>query len=305
MVPRAILARILQLRQVAAIRAPLEVYSRAAGGLLARGLAFSALFALIPALLLVLGLVGWAAGDATSRDRISATLISAFPPLAGLIGDSVQALSDGAALTSIVGIIGVIWTVSQFYGALDLAIARIYADEPERSVLLRTARGFLTVILLVGSVVCVIVLGSLAIALDAISATQEQPVPAVVALLNSPLVLIVLASLVVLMIYRLVPPRTPNWRAAGIPATAAGATLVVLSRAFVLLVPRLVGTEALAGSLASAFVTLAWLSLSFQALLLGAAWVRVRDEGARTASLAGSAALERAAAAAETGGGRE
>ncbi len=72
--PRAILARFLRLPQVAAVRAPLDVYGRAAGGLLARGLAFSALFALVPTLLLVLGLVGWVAGDAAARDRISATL---------------------------------------------------------------------------------------------------------------------------------------------------------------------------------------------------------------------------------------
>ena len=45
-----------------------------------------------------------------------------------------------------------------------------------------------------------------------------------------------------------------------------------------LLVPRLVGVAALAGSLASAFIALAWLSFTFQALLYGAAWVRVRDE---------------------------
>ncbi len=299
--PRAILGRVLQVPQVAAARAPLDVYGRAAGGLLARGLAFSALFALIPTLLLVLGLVGWAAGDAAARDRMSAVLISTFPPLAGLIGDSLEALSDGAALASVVGVVGVIWTVSQFYAALDQAMARIYSDEPERSALLRTARGIATVVLLAGSIVSLIVLGSLALALDAMSAAEAPPVEAVVALLNAPVVLLALTGLVVLLVYRLVPPRTPSWRAAGIPAATAAAALVVLSRAFVLLVPRLLGAEALAGSLASAFVTLAWLSLSFEALLLGAAWVRVRDESWRRAWSTGSAGLERAAAPAEPG----
>ncbi len=303
--PRAILARILDAPQIAAVRAPLEIYGRAAGGLLARGLAFAALFAAIPTLLLVLGVVGWVAGDPAARDRITATLIATFPPLAGLIGDSVRALSDGAALTSVVGIVGVIWTVSQFYGALDLAMARIYSDQPERSMLVRTARGFAAVILLAGSVMSLVVLGSVALALDAMSATQDQSVEMLVTLLNSPLVLVVLASLIVVLIYRAVPPRTPSWRAAGIPAATVGAVIVVLSRAFVLLVPRLVGVEALAGSLASAFVTLAWLSLTFQALLLGAAWVRVRNEGGTGPGSAESAALERAAAPAELGGGRE
>lgn len=303
--PRATLARILDAPHVAAVRAPLNLYGRAAGGLLANGLAFSALFAAVPTVLLVLGLVGWVAHDQVTLERISATLISTFPPLAGLIGDSVQALGDGAALTSLVGIVGVIWTVSQFYGALDLAIARIYSNEPERSMILRTARGFATVVLLAGSVIGLIVLGSLVVALDATSVTRDQPVELLVALLNSPIVLIMLASLVVALIYRAVPPRTPSWPALGIPAVTVGAVTVVLSRAFVFLVPRLVGVEALAGSLASAFVTLAWLSLTFQTLLLGAAWVRVRDEGGRGDASARSAALARAAASAEPGRGRE
>jgi membrane protein len=303
--PRAILARILQVPQVAAVRAPFVVYGRAAGGLLARGLAFSALFALMPTLLLVLGLIGWVAADAAARDRISATLIETFPPLAGLVRDSIQVLSDGAVLTSVVGAVGVIWTVSQFYGALDVAMARIYSDEPERSTLRRTARGFLAVALMCGSIVGLIVLGSLALALDATSATQGQPAELLVTLLDSPIVLVLLAGLVVLLIYRLVPPKTPSWHAAGIPAALVGATIVVLSRAFIFLVPRLVGVEALAGSLASAFVTLVWLSLTFQALLLGAAWVRVREESSRGAPSTGSAALLRAAAPAEPGGGGE
>lgn len=300
--PRAILTRILQLPQVIAVRAPLDLYGRAAGGLLARGLAFSALFALLPTLLLVLGLVGWTARDPGSRERISDTLVSTFPPLASLIRDSVQAVSDGAALASIVGTVGVIWTVSQFYGALDQAIAHIYADVPERSAILRTARGFAMVVLLAAAVVGLIVLGSLAITLDALSAAQDPPIRVLVALVNSPLVLIVVGSLVVLLIYRMVPPRTPGWHSVVIPAAAVGAAMVVLSQAFVVVVPWLVGAQALAGSLASAFITLAWLSLSFQALLLGAAWVRVRDEWSRSAPTAGSAAaLQGAAPPAEPG----
>jgi membrane protein len=208
--PRAILAKVLEQPLVVAVRAPFDVYGRAAGGLLARGLAFSALFALLPTLLLVLGLVGWTAGDSASRDRISNALIVAFPPLASLIRDSVKAVSDGAALASIVGIVGVIWTVSQFYGALDQAIAHIYADLPERSAILRTARGLLTVILLAGGVVGLIVFGSLAVALDALSAAQDPAIRSVATLLNSPIVLIVVVGLVVLLVYRTVPPRTPR-----------------------------------------------------------------------------------------------
>ena len=53
--------------------------------------------------------------------------------------------------------------------------------------------------------------------------------------------------------------------------------MVVLAQVFTFLVPRLVGSVAFAGSLAAAFIALAWLSFTFQALLYGAAWVRVRE----------------------------
>ena len=76
------------------------------------------------------------------------------------------------------------------------------------------------------------------------------------------------------------PPTPPRWRSAIVPAVVVGIAIVVLSQVFVVLVPRLVGVAALAGSLASAFIALAWLSFTFQALLYGAAWVRVRDESA-------------------------
>ena len=52
----------------------------------------------------------------------------------------------------------------------------------------------------------------------------------------------------------------------------------LLGQLFLFAAPRIVGTAALAGSLATAFIALAWLSFSYQGLLYGAAWVRVRDD---------------------------
>ena len=72
----------------------LDIYGHAAGGLLANGLAFSALFASIPAALLVLGVGGFiAAGSPEARDRLAHALIEAFPPLADLINGALTAVS--------------------------------------------------------------------------------------------------------------------------------------------------------------------------------------------------------------------
>jgi membrane protein len=298
----AIFARFLDRPRVARVMRVLDIYGHAAGGLLANGLAFAALFAAIPMALLVLGVGGFvAAGNAEAEDRLANALIEAFPPLADLIHGAVTALSQGAALTSIIGFIGVIWTVSQFYGAIDVAFARIFAEEQERDIVRRTARGLLVVVLIGLAIVAFVVLVSFASFVDALAPTEMPVAGLIVGAIRSVPFLMVLAIGVTLSAYHALPPVAPRWRSALIPAVVVGIVVVALSQVFTLLVPHLVGVAALAGSLASAFIALAWLSFTFQAVLYGAAWVRVRDEVADEAAER-SAGLGRPAAPAEPGG---
>ncbi len=311
MSPRAFLAWILERPRVVAARLVFDTYGRAAGGLLANGLAFSALFAAIPSTLLVLGLAGWfAAGDQTIRQQVSDALTAAFPPLADLIAGSIDALADGAALTSVIGVVGVVWTVSQLFAAVDVAFARIFFDEPERGAFRRTLLGFAVVGLIATTVVAGVAMLGLIAALDTLSGRQGSLARGTLELVSSAPVLAFVTSVVVIVAYRKLPPRAPRWRALVIPAVVVGAILSILGQAFTLLVPWLVGVADLAGSLASGFVALAWLSFSFQTLLVGAAWVRVRNAGPPSSAeaaraAAGSASLEGAAAPAEPGSGRE
>jgi YihY family inner membrane protein len=298
--PAAILGRILDRPRVALVMSVLDIYGRAAGGLLANGLAFAALFAAIPTTLLVLGLTGFFVSDPAIREDVTAALIAAFPPLADLIHSSLDALSSNAALTSFVGTIGVIWTVSQFYGALDVAFARIFANEPERDIVRRTARGFIVVVLIGALILAFIVAASVASALDALAGRQIPMAGFLSRLIGSVWVLMGLSVVLIAFVYRTLPPKAPRWRSLAIPAVVVGIAIVILSQVFTFLVPRLVGVAALAGSLASAFIALAWLSFTFQALLYGAAWVRVRDG---MAAVKESAPLERPAPPAEPGVG--
>ena len=301
--PAAILGRVLDQPQVAKVRRVLDIYGHAAGGLLANGLAFSALFAAIPATLLVLGVGGWVtAGNPEASTRLANALIQAFPPLAELINDAVDAMAQGAAATSLLGAIGVVWTVSQLYGALDVAFARIFAEAPERDIVKRTARGLLVVVLIGLAIVAFVVLVSLAGIIDAFVPGEVPFARLTISLVGSFPFLAFLASIVVLVTYHELPAVAPRWRSAALPAVVVGIVIVALSQVFVALVPRLVGVAALAGSVASAFVALAWLSFTFQALLYGAAWVRVRDESADEAA---SGSLGSPAAPAEPGGGGE
>lgn len=296
----AILERSLDRPRVALVRAVMDSYGRAAGSLLANGLAFAALFATIPVALVSLGLAGLLVDDPRVQAALAAALAEAFPPLRDLIDGSLQALTTGAPVTSIIGVVGLVWTVSQLYVTLDVAFARLFSDVPERHLLRRTARGLAWFGLMMACVVGVIVLASLAAVADALLPEGFLPGAAVSAALTSVPVLTLLAVVLVAVAYRVIPPRAPGWAAIRLPAIVVAATMVALSQAFALLAPRLVGVAAIAGTLATVFVALAWLSFTFQALLLGAAWVRVRDDRDRAAS-----ALRGTAPPAEPGGGRQ
>jgi len=297
--PMAILSRVLDAPRVVVVRAVLDTYGRAAGGLLANGLAFSTMFAAIPTLLLILGLAGFVAGgDTALRDAISQVLIAAFPPLEDLIDSALDAITKGAAAASLLGVIGLIWTVSQLYGALDVAFARIYTGIPERDIVRRTARGFLVVGLLAIAIIALVLIAGLAAALDSTALGRIPFATTLTSLATSWPAMILVAIVGVLVVYRTLPPRAPSLRGELLPAIVVGTGIVILTQVFTFLVPRLVGVAALAGSLASAFIALAWLSFSFQALLYGAAWVRIREHGVTVPDVTPeeSAAIEESAA---------
>jgi membrane protein len=291
--PRALLAGLLERPWVAVARRVLTVYGQAPGGLLANGLAFTALFAIVPIALVTLGVAGLLVDDPTVQGQLATALASLFPPLADLIDRALESLSAGAAITSIVGIAGLLWTVSQFYVTLDIAFSRIFTESPERDLVQRTARGFLWVAGLVGVVVALIVAGSLAAAAEALLPTSATALTAFGRIASSPPVVVGVGVLLTLVIYRVVPNRTPSLAATLLPAAVAGLAIVILSQLFVFVAPRIVGAAAVAGPLATAFIALAWLSFTFQILLLGAAWARVRadtERGAPTSALATPAA---------------
>ncbi len=282
--------------------AVLDTYGKAPGGLLANGLAFSTLFAAIPTLLLALGLAGLIAGDPEVVERLTDALIEAFPPLAEIIDSAMSALTQGAAVTGVLGLIGVVWTVSQLYVTLDVAFSRIFSAVPERDVVRRTARGFIWVAILAAVIIGLVILASLATAFDALVPGTFPAAAAIVSVATSQLFLLVGTIALVGILYRVMPPHPPTVRSLLPPAIVAGAAIWFLTQAFTFLIPRLVGVAALAGSLATAFIALAWLSFVFQALLYGAAWLKVREDerGSRESTVLGGPA-----APAEPGGGGE
>jgi membrane protein len=278
--------RVLELGPVRWLIPILDAYDAAGGALLASGLAFNSLFAILPAILLIIALVGVFLGDPDRLAAMAATLSVSFPPLAGFFREALAGFTGGAIAFSVVGVLALVWGASRFYQSLDDAMARIFESKRRRDPLQRGLRGVLSVLLLAGVVGGVITISRLATSLGA------EGLPGVAlgaALLSSTigagLASIVLFSVGIAIIYRIVPTNQPAWRMIGRPALVMGTFAAIFTAVFSIITPQLVGSLQVYGAFVAVFAAMIWLSFVSQAVLVGAAWVHRRT--VNNAALAG------------------
>lgn len=251
-------------------------YNAAGGGLVAGGLAYAALFAIVPAVLLVAGFVGLLVADPAAREALIETVVGVLPPMRELIEVVLTEAARDAAPVSILGAIALVWGTSRFVVAFQGAIASVVGGDRRRGFLRSNLVALGAVVLMIGAILLSSVLSGVVAFIEA--AEAEGVIPFLGDALRLGLGLLpVLATIAAsVLVYRTVPVPSPSWGAVLLPGLAAGLALTILARVFAFVAPRLIGAAALLGTLATVFAALAWLALSFQALLLGAAWVRER-----------------------------
>jgi membrane protein len=274
-----VVRRLGGLPAVRTLLATLTTYDRAGGGLIAAGLAYAALIALLPGMLLVLSIFAILISDVATRERIVSLIAEAVPPLEDVVRTAFEQVSAGAVPTGILAFIGLLWGASRFYAALDYAFTRVFHSARPRNEIQRTLRG----VFLVGVVVMIPLLALLA---GTIVGWVAELVPNETELpgwLRGDLALALhLASYamfvgVVLLVLRFVPAERVATRALLVPGVAVGLALGLFTQLFSFLAPLLTHVAAIYGTFLAAFAVLAWMSISFNVLLLGACWTRVRS----------------------------
>ena len=278
-----LVGKVLANRIVHTVMRVMDTANQAGAPLFAAALAFTTLFAVVPVLLLLAGILGWIVQDAVQRSALLDQLVSYFPPLADVMSGSLEGVVRERGTLSIIGLLGLIWGSSSYYAALDEVMRRIFSAEHVRGFISQRIRGVLTVVVLVG-----LMLGSLVLS-SVFTLVSDQLGGGLLRALF-PLVALALMILVVLAIYLLVPAAPPSWRAALPPAIAAGIGVGVLTSLFSLLTPLLIGGLLAFGVIATVFAALIWLSFSYQILLYGAAWARIRRDFEVRAGKAAAAA---------------
>ena len=269
----AVERRVRRTPPVRVLMSVMDAYNAAGGGLLASGLAFSALFAVVPGLLLLVSVLV-IVGDEALRTSVIDWVIAQVPPLKDVAESVLDSVANSARVGSIIGFIGFVWGASGFYLAIDGAINRYFPAPRGRDPVMGRVRGVIATAVVVLAVLIAFV-ASAAISVlnsEVLNIRADGLLPLV-----SPLVAVGAAWLVCLACYLLLPVKPPHWRAALVPAIVAGTAIGLLTSLFGVLAPMLVGGFTSLGVIASVFIALVWLNWLFQALLLGAAYARQRD----------------------------
>ena len=254
-----------------------DAYNAVGGGLLASGLAFSALFAVIPGLLLVVSVVVLVVADAGTQKQVTDWLILQVPPLHDVAEQIVQSVANSAKAGTVLGLVGFLWGASGFYLARENALGRFFPSRRGRDPIMGRVRSIVAVMLVVFGVLAafgVNVLLSFAAERIGLGANDALA-------FMSPVIAVAAASLICLACYRLVPVEPPTVQAAAPAALLAGGFIGFLTALFAFIAPLLVRGFTALGAIASVFIALIWFGYVFQAFLYGAAYARMRDSRLR------------------------
>lgn len=261
-------------RRVIRARLVLDRFDVTGGGLLAAGIAFNALFAIIPLAIFASGVIGILVKDPTSQEAITRFLTGLAPPLASFLDTAIGDLANASTSLTIIGLIGAAWGTTRLYASVELGIQAMFTGVKARSLVAKTLRRAVFIVVIAGLIAASIVAATVgSVVLDRTTTTGVAAVVQSVALFALPYALAVLA---VLVVYRVVPPVRPPRSALLLPAIGVGVLSVAITQVFTIVAPRLVVANPFYGTLGTVFVALAWLNLISMILLIGAAWVRVR-----------------------------
>jgi len=286
----------MRARPVEGLLHVMRAYDRGGGGMLAGALAYYAFFTLVPTLLLFVSLLGVLIEDATLRAELISGVVDQIAPISDLASFVIDGLADSGRTGSIVGLLGLLWGASGFYGALQGAMQRMFPGPGGRDFLRTRLRGAITVVVVLG--VLILAIGVIFILpfltewigarcrdlavlrdldLGEICGVDLQQISGAIGIVGA----MGVAFLMALGVYVAIPIDGPSVREAFVPAIAVGIIIGGFTGLFGWIAPLLVRNWLTLGIVGNVFIALIWLNLTFQALIYGAAFARLRRDHGR------------------------
>lgn len=251
-------------------------YGRDNGSMLAASLAYYAIFAIAPLIIIVITLVGFFLGDATVRGQIVAAVgrnisIDAARLIENLITDS--SIGGGGIGTTLLGVGLLLFAASSLFSHLQRALNAIWnvPPPPKMGVVLfikKRALGFV-IILLIG--LLLLVSFSISAILSIMDEILVQRIPVVGSLfpLLEIIITFVVMSVLFAMIFKILPDIHIRWRNALVGGVFT-AVLFTIGKILISIFLSFRGQNATSQAAGSIVILLLWIYYSSQILLFGA-----------------------------------
>ena len=246
---------------------------------LAAALTYRSVFAIIPALMAlfsILGMVGQGrAGDTSAQWILDTVAKYGSADLAAVLKNPIEQLTNGsgAGWAFLIGVLGAVWTASNYVTSFGRAMNRIYdVEEGRPALVLRPAMYLLTLALLVGALLCVVLLvvsGSVAHWIGDLVGLGQASVT-VWNIAKWPVLVIIVVLMIASLYY-----FTPNVRRDRFPWLSVGAvvaliTLAVTTAGFAWYLSNFAKYNATYGIIGGLIALLLWIWIANSVLLFGA-----------------------------------
>jgi membrane protein len=243
---------------------------------MAASIAYFSFFSLFPLL------VGVVAGASLFLDRVEIQsrldrmLSGDFPGSADFLRTNIEALTEQRGAASIASVLGLLWSASKMFGAMNRGINLAFGVPKRHPFYLSRLRYFA---MTVGMSLLLLVAVSVSTAVDLVTQldlTRFGFDGTLFSSLGGRVASLVSVFVTVILIYKLVPYERLAWRDILLGALAATLLFELGKALFVLYLGNVGNLEAVYGSLTSVIVLLLWLYFSARVLLFGAEICAVR-----------------------------
>lgn len=234
----------------------------------AGALAHTTLFATVPLMAAVLGILAAFPGFADWRDRVSDFVFANFVPAAGTaIQDYITQFADNASQATVIGVLVLLFSAIALMMSIEDAFNRIWRVTVKRSTGARLLVFWAALTLGPLLLVAVLAITSYIVALP-FTGTVKDEFSLATRLLSVVPFIIVLFGL--LASYLMIPNRTVRLRDAFIGAAIAAVLFELAKRGFAFYVGNLASYQRIYGALAVIPIFIMWIYVSWVIVLLGA-----------------------------------
>jgi membrane protein len=237
--------------------------------LLAAGVAFFALLALVPALVALVSVYGLVADPAGIERNVEDALAAAPTEVRDLVSSQLSAIVDssssGLRLGAIAGLVVALWSASSGVKHLVAAVNRAYGEDETRGFV--KLRGLALSLTLGGVLLLAVAAGGLVVAPNAM---PDGIARAIVLVTRWPLFAVV-AMVALAVLYRLAPDRDDaRWHWVSPGAVFATAVWVIASVGFSLYTSNFGTYNETYGALGAIVVVMLWLYITAYVVIAGA-----------------------------------